>query len=263
MSQQRAERAKRNEKITTLMMTFRRAREASFEAYGAASGGWCYLDDDQLVQGPFEDDEIAEWYVDRHMTDELLMRPDAMPRGVRFRPLLEVMEGRATWERRQAESIARETDEPPRTSIEPLTRARRVKETPTRRPLLTSAVAAALARGSHASWCYLDDTQAVQGPFTNDELVAWYADGALKPDLLMRPSGAPNSTAFRPLLQIVEEFDQTTEASARMSGASLGGHAPNTVAPLASRSALAPLAPLRAPLAPLRPLAPLTSPRAL
>ena len=46
-------------------------------------------------------------------------------------------------------------------------------------------------------WLYIDLERTVQGPFTSEEVVAWYAAGYLPPELLLRRTGPGGPHSFR------------------------------------------------------------------
>jgi len=55
------------------------AMAAPVEAAAPAAQEWCYMDNEEQVQGPFDEQTLFEWYAGGYLDVQLPMRPSDAP----------------------------------------------------------------------------------------------------------------------------------------------------------------------------------------
>ena len=161
------------------------AAEAEAEAAAEAAAGpceWLYIDQESVVQGPFDQAELLEWLLGGYLPTELLVRP-TNGSSSDYKPLaVHIGAGGVLEEPLKALTAALAAEAGAAAAAPP-------------------APSAAAGDGA-CEWVYLDQDGNEQGPFAEGEIFEWLVGGYLPDNLSVRPAGEP-SAQYAALEQVV------------------------------------------------------------
>ena len=147
----------------------------------AVSREWLYIDQDDLVQGPFGETEILEWYLGGYLPPELMVRIADGP-SREYMPLsAHVGEGGVLEQLLQAliATLAAEGGDGGTAEAAASEAAAAEADAATAQPPTEPA--------APGDWVYLDHDLNVQGPFPEGHIFEWYLGGLLPDDLSLKP----------------------------------------------------------------------------